>query len=86
MTGAFSSALQQNALHSQAPEPVQHGGTNNVTVNVDAAGAATTDTGQPQGLNQEQTSMLGKAVSMAVQNELHKQKRPGGILSPMGIA
>ena len=86
LTGAFSSALQQNALHSQAPEPVQHGGTNNVTVNVDAAGAATTDTGQPQGLNQEQTSMLGKAVSMAVQNELHKQKRPGGILSPMGIA
>ena len=29
---------------------------------------------------------LGRAISMAVQEELQRQKRPGGILSPYGAA
>jgi len=29
-------------------------------------------------------SQLGKMLAAAVQDELHKQKRPGGLLSPLG--
>ena len=46
----------------------------NVTVNVDASGSQV----QGQGGNAKQ---LGQAIGAAVQAELIKQKRPGGLLS-----
>lgn len=49
-------------------------GTTNVTVNVDAGGSSV------QG-DQAQAKQLGVAVSAAVQAELVKQQRPGGLLS-----
>ena len=46
----------------------------NVTVNVDASGSSVEG-------NAEQASQLGKAIGLAVQQELIKQKRPGGLLT-----
>ena len=48
---------------------------NNIVVNVDASGT------EVQG-NNESSNQLGKLVGLAVQQELVKQQRPGGILSP----
>ena len=58
------------------------GDINNVSVNIsmDNAGGA-----NAEGTN-ERMKTLGVAISNAVQEELHKQKRPGGILSPHGAA
>lgn len=53
---------------------VAGGGTTNVTVNVDAQGT------QAQGDN-NRGQQLGRAVAAAVQAELVKQKRPGGLLA-----
>lgn len=50
------------------------GGTNNVTVNVDASGS------KAQG-DSNQANQLGSAIAAAVQDELIKQKRPGGLLA-----
>jgi hypothetical protein len=50
------------------------GGMGNVTVNVDANGTNVQGDGQ-------QANALGKAIGIAVQQELIKQKRPGGLLS-----
>ena len=49
-------------------------GTTNVTVNVDASGS------KAQG-DSAKSEQLGRAVSQAVQDELLKQKRPGGLLA-----
>jgi lambda family phage tail tape measure protein len=50
------------------------GAMGNITVNVDAAGSTVEgDTGQ--------ANQLGKAIGIAVQQELIKQKRPGGLLA-----
>ena len=46
----------------------------NVTVNVDASGSSVEG-------NADQASQLGKAIGIAVQQELIKQKRPGGLLA-----
>ena len=46
----------------------------NVTVNVDASGSSVEG-------NAGQASQLGKAIGLAVQSELIKQKRPGGLLA-----
>ena len=46
----------------------------NVTVNVDASGSSIEG-------NADQASQLGKAIGIAVQAELVKQKRPGGLLA-----
>ena len=46
----------------------------NVTVNVDASGSNAQGDGQ-------QAKALGQAIGAAVQAELIKQKRPGGLLS-----
>ena len=46
----------------------------NVTVNVDASGSSVEG-------NADQASQLGKAIGLAVQQELVKQKRPGGLLA-----
>ena len=51
------------------------GGGMNVVVNVDASGS------QVQG-NSADASQLGKVLSAAVQQELIKQQRPGGLLAP----
>ena len=50
------------------------GGMGNVTVNVDANGSNVQGDGQ-------QANALGKAIGIAVQQELIKQKRPGGLLA-----
>jgi tape measure domain-containing protein len=50
------------------------GGNTNVVVNVDAKGSSVE--GNEQGANQ-----LGRVISAAVQSELIKQQRPGGILA-----
>jgi tape measure domain-containing protein len=50
------------------------GGSTNVVVNVDASGS------NVQG-DQAQAKALGNAISAAVQSELVKQKRPGGLLA-----
>jgi hypothetical protein len=46
----------------------------NVTVNVDASGSSVQGDGQ-------NAAQLGKAIGLAVQTELRKQQRPGGILA-----
>jgi lambda family phage tail tape measure protein len=50
------------------------GGTTNVVVNVDASGS------KVEG-DQSQAKALGNAISAAVQSELVRQKRPGGLLA-----
>ena len=58
------------------------GNVNNISITVNSDG-----TSRQEGTDStEQSKQLGKAISMAVQEELHKQKRPGGILSPFGAA
>jgi tape measure domain-containing protein len=49
-------------------------GVGNVTVNVDASGSNVEGSGP-------QANALGKAIGIAVQQELIKQKRPGGLLA-----
>ena len=58
---------------------------NNVTVNVavDNQGGATSSTG---GISGDQAAKFGNAISEAVKKELLNQKRPGGMLSPYGVA
>lgn len=50
------------------------GGVGNVVVNVDASGSTVEG-------NDAEASQLGKAIGFAVQQELIKQKRPGGLLA-----
>jgi phage-related minor tail protein len=56
------------------PNNALGGGSTNVVVNVDASGS------NVQG-DQAQAKQLGVAVSAAVQAELVKQQRPGGLLA-----
>jgi len=51
------------------------GGITNVVVNVDASGSSSVEG------DQQQAKALGNAISAAVQSELVKQKRPGGLLA-----
>jgi len=57
-----------------SPNSAISGGPTNIVVNVDATGS--TVEGDDQG-GQE----LGKVLSVAIQSELLKQKRPGGLLA-----
>jgi lambda family phage tail tape measure protein len=50
------------------------GGTTNVVVNVDASGSSVEG-------DQQQAKALGNVISAAVQSELVRQKRPGGLLA-----
>ena len=50
------------------------GGTTNVVVNVDASGSSVEG-------DEEQGRELGRLISVAIQSELIKQKRPGGMLA-----
>jgi TP901 family phage tail tape measure protein len=56
------------------PNHALGGGTTNVVVNVDASGSSVEG-------DQAQAKALGNAISAAVQSELVKQKRPGGLLA-----
>ena len=49
-------------------------GSANVVVNVDASGSSVEG-------DADQAQQLGKAIGIAVQQELVKQKRPGGLLA-----
>ncbi len=51
----------------------QGGGVGNIVVNVDASGSSVEG-------NKQQGKDLGRAISAAIQSELLKQKRPGGLL------
>ena len=64
------------------PVDLSGGGNTNIGVNVNVEGGG-------QGgsrMDEDQAKALGNMVSIAVQDELHRQKRPGGILSPYGSA
>ena len=52
----------------------QGGGVGNISVNVDATGSSVES-------DSTQAAELGKMLGMAVQAELIRQKRPGGLLS-----
>ena len=56
------------------------GGVNNVSVSVNMDGSTNVQGGEEGGQD------LGKVIAGAVQQELQRQKRPGGILSPLGAA
>ena len=58
------------------------GDVNNINITVSTDGS----TQQESANGTEQSKALGRAISSAVQEALHKQKRPGGILSPFGAA
>ena len=49
------------------------GGSTNISVNIDASGSSV------QG-NEQQGKELGRVISAAIQSELIKQRRPGGLL------
>ena len=49
------------------------GGSTNISVNVDASGSSV------QG-DEQQSKELGRVISAAIQSELIKQRRPGGLL------
>ena len=57
------------------------GDQNNIVINISSEGNTTT---AGTGSNVAQQKEVGKAISAAVQKELVKQKRPGGLLSPYG--
>ena len=57
------------------------GQNNNITINIDSTGGATTS-----GMSDQDNKQLGKAIAQAVQRELQNQKRSGGILSPYGVS
>jgi hypothetical protein len=68
------------------PVEMKNGGgqTNNVVVNVNMeSGGGAQQNSQRQG---GQGENLGKAIALAVQQELQNQKRSGGILNPYGAA
>ncbi len=52
----------------------QLGGSTNIVVNVDASGSSVEG-------DEEQGRELGRMISAAIQSELIKQKRPGGMLA-----
>ena len=56
-------------------------GSANVTVNISSDGQTTSNLTSNGG---EQAAQLAKGISAVVQEELHKQQRNGGILSPYG--
>ena len=58
------------------PVAMQGGGGGNTTVNVSVDAKGTSVQG-----NSGQREQLGRAISQAVQAELVKQKRPGGLLA-----
>ena len=49
------------------------GGSTNISINVDASGSSVEG-------DEQQGRELGRMISAAIQSELIKQKRPGGIL------
>ena len=66
------------------PVEMRDSATNNVTVNVSVDNQGNAQTSAQ--MDDQQAGALGRAISMAVQEELQKQKRPGGMLSPYGAA
>ena len=58
------------------------GNTNNISISIATDGS----TRQEEGSGDNQSRRLGRVISVAVQDELQRQKRPGGILSPYGAA
>jgi hypothetical protein len=59
------------------------GNVNNISISVSTDG---TTQQRSEGDDSGGGRALARVVSMAVQDELQKQKRPGGILSPFGAA
>ena len=57
-------------------------GVNNISINVNMDNSGNSQTSGDRG--KDTGGQLGKMLASAVQDELHKQKRPGGLLSPLG--
>ena len=57
------------------------GSTNNIVVNISTEGQSSTE-----GSTGPDMEKMGGAIARAVQEELHNQKRSGGILNPYGVA
>jgi len=72
---------------NKIPVEMQGGGgnniTNNITVNVSKEGASQ-ETTSSMGESSKDDAKLANALSLAVQEELVKQQRPGGLLSQYG--
>ena len=64
------------------PVEMTGSGTNNISINVNMDNSGNSQTSGDQG--KDTGGKLGKMLAAAVQDELHKQKRPGGLLSPLG--
>ena len=64
------------------------GDTNNISVNIssDTSSAQVTQSGTGAQEDAATQAKLGRQIAGAVQEELIRQKRPGGILSPYGAA
>ena len=74
---------------NKIPVEMKNGGagsniTNNITVNISKEGSASTTTEMTGTEDSTEGKKLGRLISNAIQEELIKQQRPGGILSPMG--
>ena len=66
--------IPNNKISGTGSEVGQVGGSTTITVNVDASGS------EVEG-NNGQGQMLGEVLAAAIQSELIKQKRPGGLLT-----
>ena len=64
------------------PVEMSGSGTNNISINVNMDNSGNSQTSGDRG--KDTGGQLGKMLASAVQDELHKQKRPGGLLSPLG--
>ncbi len=64
------------------PVEMSGNGTNNISINVNMDNSGNSETSGGKG--KDTGGQLGKLLAAAVQDELHKQKRPGGLLSPLG--
>jgi len=59
---------------------------NNISVTVNNEGKATTDMSSTSGeMGDQKAKQLGNLISASVQEEIIKQQRPGGLLSPIGV-
>ena len=81
--GTYNEAVVPLPDGRSIPVVMKGGGASNVVVNVNVAsdGQTTSALESDQG---QQAANLGRAISVAVTEELYRQKRPGGALSPYG--
>ena len=80
--GRYNEAVVPLPDGRSIPVQMKGGGSNvGVNVNVSSDGQTTSALESDQG---QQAANLGRAISVAVTEEIYNQKRPGGALSPYG--